>query len=80
MLGTIAEKSFRNLQSKYEAEKRKLKVTNKSGAGAGEIKRSYIIEGDNASNLETNRDETLVKEGNGEEQEKDDDNVAVALV
>ena len=68
MLGTIAEKSFRNLHKKYETERRKLKVTNRSGAGV------------TASNLETNRDEKLVQEDNGEEQEKDDHNVAVALV
>ena len=33
-----------------------------------------------ASNWETNRDETLVQEDDGEEQEKDDDNVSVASV
>ena len=42
ILGTIAEKSFRNLRIKYGREKRQLKVTNRSGAGAGEVKRPYI--------------------------------------
>ena len=89
--GTIAEKSFRNLQNKYGREKRRWKATNRSGAGAGEVKRPYIldslgwlephfIERETASNWETNRDETLVQEDNGEEQEEDDDHVSVASV
>ena len=91
ILDTIAEKSFRNLRNKYGGEKRKWKVTNRSGARAGEVKRShilhslgwlepYFIEQEKASNWETNRDETLVQEDDGEEQEKDDDNVSVASV
>ena len=80
ILGTIAEKSFRNLQNKYGREKRKWKVTNRSGAGAGEVKRPYIIDSlgwlepyfidrETASNWETNRDETLVQQDDGEVQE-----------
>ena len=91
ILGTIAEKSFRNLRNKYGREKRKWKVTNRSGAGAGEVKRPYIldslgwlepyfIERETASNWETDRDETLVQEDDGEEPEEDDDNVSVASV
>ena len=64
ILGTIAEKSFRNLWRKW-------KVTNRSGAEVGDVKRPhildslgwlepYFIERETASNWETNRDETLV--------------------
>ena len=44
ILGTIAEKSFRNLRNEYGREKRKWKVTNRSDVGAGEIKRPYILD------------------------------------
>ena len=43
ILGTIAEKSCRNLWNQYGREKRKWKVTKRSGAGAGEVKRPYSI-------------------------------------
>ena len=90
ILGTIAEKSFRNVRNKYRREKRKWKVTNRSGAGAGEVKRPcildslgwlepYFIERETASNWETNRNEILVQEDDGEEQEKDDDVSVVSV-
>ena len=90
-LGTIAEKSFRNLRNKYRRDKRKWKVTNRSGAGAGEVKRQYIIDSlgwlepyfigrETDSNWETNRYETLVQEDDAEEQEEDDDNLSVGSV
>ena len=44
VLSTIAEKSFRNLRNKYGWEKRKWKAKNRSGAGAGEVKRLYILD------------------------------------
>ena len=90
-LGTITEKSFRNSRNKYGREKRKWKVTNRSGAGAGEVKRTnilcslgwlepYFIERETASNWENNRHQALVQEDNGEEEEEDGDNVSVATI
>ena len=43
ILGTNAEKSCRNLWNQYGREKKKWKVTKRSGAGAGEVKRPYSI-------------------------------------
>ena len=43
-LGSIAEKPFRNLRNKHGREKQKWKVTNRSGTGAGEVKRPYILD------------------------------------
>ena len=62
ILGTIAVKSFRNLQNKYGIEKRKWKVTNRSGAGAGEVKRLHILDSLRCSNRIL-LNETLLKIG-----------------
>ena len=83
ILGTIAEKSLRNLWNKYEREKRKWKVTNKSCTGYGEVKRPYILNSlgwfepcftkrETASSWTSKRDETLFQEDDGEEQEEVD--------
>ena len=79
------------MRNKYGREQRKWKITKKSGAEAREFKHPYIldslgwlkpyfIERETPSNWETNRDETLAQEDDGEEQEEGDHNVSVAPV
>ena len=79
------------MRNKYGREQRKWKITKKSGAEAREFKHPYILDSlgwlkpcfiklETPSNWETNRDETLVQEDDGDEQEEVDYNVSVAPV
>lgn len=84
LLGSTAEKSFRNLRNRYGREKRKWKSNNKSGAGAKDVKRpaildafgwleSYIIERETTSNW--NADDTSVEPTQVESEDEEDKDI-----